>query len=131
MRVGPGYRLCPTRIVLYRYPYEPAVRRGYSRWHNFLSSYMVNHRFTMQPIITLFKTPFLKFAELCDQLGILPNDIRECEFFYTYSPPPGELFKVLAVLKRNGVTHGIQFESPQAPKSKKAPKKLNPEVVHL
>jgi hypothetical protein len=85
----------------------------------------------MQPVITMFKTEFLKYPELCDQLGIAPHEAEECEFFYTYSPAPGKLFKVLDILKRNGVNHGIQFETRKPSGNKKALKTLTPEFAQL
>jgi hypothetical protein len=63
----------------------------------------------MQPVITLFKTEFLAYSQLCDQLGILPNEVVECEFFYLYTPPSSKLSHVLKVLRQNKVNHGIQF----------------------
>jgi hypothetical protein len=100
-------------------------------WHNFLSGHMIKSPMAMQPVITLFKTESLKLSELYDQLGILPHEAKECEFFYTYSPPPGMLFKVLDVLKRNNVNHGIRFETAKPSRSKKAGKNLKPELARL
>jgi hypothetical protein len=85
----------------------------------------------MQPVITLFKTEALQYSELCGQLGILPGEAEECEFYYTYSPAPGQLHKALDIIKRNGVPHGIQFEPQTAPQTKKAPGTLRSELVQL
>jgi hypothetical protein len=85
----------------------------------------------MQPVITLFKTEFLRYSELCNQLDILPHEVKECEFFYTYCPPSAKLSKVLNVLKQNGLPHGIQFEPAKHPKQRRAIEKLNPAFAEL
>lgn len=67
----------------------------------------------MQPVVTLFKTEFLADSQLFQQLNIHSDEIKECEFFYTYSPSPDRLPEVLNVLRRNKVAHGVQFEAPK------------------
>lgn len=85
----------------------------------------------MQPVITVFKTESLTLSALYDQLGILPHEAKECEFFYTYGPPPGKLSEVLETLRRNKVNHGIQFVAVRAPRSRKAIKSFSREVVAI
>jgi hypothetical protein len=63
----------------------------------------------MQPVVTLFKTEFSEYSQLFQQLNIHSNEVKECEFFYTYSPSPDKLPEVLNVLRQNKVTHGVQF----------------------
>ena len=83
----------------------------------------------MKPVITLFKTESLGLFELYDQLGILPDEVIPCEYFYTYSPPPGKLAEVLDLLKRNKINHAIRFETPVSPRSKRANKNLYRQVA--
>ena len=83
----------------------------------------------MQPVITLFKTESLGLFELYDQLGILPDEVTSCEFFYTYTPPARKLAEVLDLLKRNKVNHAIQFMPAKAQKNRRAIKNLNPELA--
>ena len=64
----------------------------------------------MQPVITLFKLEFLEYDELFRQLNIHPGDMKECEHYYTYSPPRSRLTKILRALRQNSVTHGLHFE---------------------
>jgi hypothetical protein len=67
----------------------------------------------MQPVITLFKTEFSEHSQLFQQLNIHSDEVKECEFFYTYSPPPNRLTEVLNVLRKNKVAHGVHFETPK------------------
>ena len=85
----------------------------------------------MKAVITLFKTESLGLFELYDQLGILPDEVIPCEFFYTYSPPPRKLAQVLEALKRNKVNHGVQFVAPASFQRQKAIKNFSPEPVAL
>ena len=73
----------------------------------------------MQPVITLFKNEFLADSRLFQQLNIHSDEVKECEFFYTYSPSPDRLPEVLDVLRKNKVAHGVQFEAPK-PKARRS-----------
>jgi hypothetical protein len=83
----------------------------------------------MEPVITVFKSELLGLFELYDQLGILPDEVTPCEYFYTYSPPPGKLDEVLDLLKRNKINHAIRFETPVSARSKRARKNLTMEAA--
>lgn len=83
----------------------------------------------MEPVITVFKTESLGLFELYDQLGILPDEVIPCEYFYTYSPPPGKLNEVLGMLKQNKINHAIRFETPVSPRRKMARRNPNMQVA--
>jgi hypothetical protein len=82
--------------------------------HNNLSGLTVYKTTDMRPIIDIFKTEFLNYAGLLRQLGLSGYEMKESEFYYSYSPSLGELSKVLTVLKRNKVAHAIHFNNAEA-----------------
>jgi hypothetical protein len=85
----------------------------------------------MQPVVTLFKTEFSAYSQLFKQLRIHSGEVRECEFFYTYRPHPGQLTEVLNVLRQNKVPHGIQFETSKQTERKAQQNTFHPELLSI
>jgi hypothetical protein len=73
----------------------------------------------MRPIVNIFKTEFLDYSQLSRQLSLADQEVRESEFYYSYSPALEELSWVLSVLKKNAVAHGVHFENAGAATHKK------------
>jgi hypothetical protein len=83
-----------------------------------------------QPVVTLFKTEFLDYPQLCNQLEILPGEVTESEFSYAYRPPLRKFSKVLNILKQNGAIHGIHFEN-RRPSERKPVRTLQSQFIQI
>jgi hypothetical protein len=83
-----------------------------------------------QPVITLFKTEFLDYPQLCKELDILPDEVTESEFSYAYRPPFRKLSRVLKMLKQNSLIHGIHFEN-RKPSDLRPAHKFQSQFIHI
>jgi len=84
-----------------------------------------------QPVVTLFKTEFLDYPQLCEQLEILPGEVTESEFSYVYRPSSRKLSKVLKVLKQNSLIHGIHFENRRPSDFRTAPNLFQSQLIQI